>query len=90
MKLNAALSLFLLTNCRGFSPSIHYSRYSTHVAPTTSSRSNELELQAFKLPEGQESNMFEGPTPLVRERDACGVGFIANTSEAGTLYIAIK
>ena len=27
--------------------------------------------------------MFEGPTPLVKERDACGVGFIANTSEGG-------
>jgi glutamate synthase (ferredoxin) len=25
------------------------------------------------------SNMFEGPAPLVKERDACGVGFIANT-----------
>ena len=24
--------------------------------------------------------MFEGPTPLVKERDACGVGFVANTS----------
>jgi glutamate synthase (ferredoxin) len=27
----------------------------------------------------QPSNIFEGPTPLVGERDACGVGFIANT-----------
>lgn len=25
------------------------------------------------------SNMFDGPLPLVKERDACGVGFIANT-----------
>jgi len=25
------------------------------------------------------SNMFEGPAPLTKERDACGVGFIANT-----------
>jgi len=25
------------------------------------------------------SNMFDGPTALVKERDACGVGFIANT-----------
>jgi len=28
---------------------------------------------------GAPSNMFEGPAPLVQERDACGVGFIANT-----------
>ena len=40
-------------------------------------------LQAFQLAPGQETNMFEGPTPLVKERDACGVGFIANTSEGG-------
>eukprot|EP00569_Conticribra_weissflogii_P004752 CAMPEP_0171341962 /NCGR_PEP_ID=MMETSP0878-20121228/12651_1 /TAXON_ID=67004 /ORGANISM="Thalassiosira weissflogii, Strain CCMP1336" /LENGTH=1701 /DNA_ID=CAMNT_0011844453 /DNA_START=175 /DNA_END=5280 /DNA_ORIENTATION=- len=35
---------------------------------------------AFPLKEGEVSNMFEGPRPLVKERDACGVGFIANTS----------
>ena len=34
---------------------------------------------AFKLEEGQESNMFDGPMALTKERDACGVGFIANT-----------
>lgn len=34
---------------------------------------------AFDLEDGQVSNMFEGPSPLVKERDACGVGFIANT-----------
>jgi hypothetical protein len=38
---------------------------------------------AFDLEEGQVSNMFEGPTPLVQERDACGVGFIANTQNGG-------
>jgi glutamate synthase (ferredoxin) len=27
----------------------------------------------------KQSNMFEGPMALVQERDACGVGFIANT-----------
>ncbi|KAL9187401.1 hypothetical protein ACHAXT_001504 [Thalassiosira profunda] len=36
-------------------------------------------LQAFQLKEGETANMFEGPAPLVKERDACGVGFIANT-----------
>ena len=38
---------------------------------------------AFKLKEGETSNMFDGPTPLTKERDACGVGFIANTKEGG-------
>ena len=32
----------------------------------------------------QTSNMFEGPGPLVKERDACGVGFIVNTKSGGT------
>jgi|EP00985_Skeletonema_marinoi_P005422 hypothetical protein len=40
-------------------------------------------LQAFKLKEGETKNMFEGPAPLVKERDACGVGFIANTKSGG-------
>ncbi len=40
-------------------------------------------LQAFKLKEGETKNMFEGPTPLVKERVACGVGFIANTQSGG-------
>lgn len=34
---------------------------------------------AFKLEDGQKSNMFDGPLALTKERDACGVGFIANT-----------
>ncbi len=38
---------------------------------------------AFPLKDGEVSNMFEGPRPLVKERDACGVGFIANTSSGG-------
>ncbi len=38
---------------------------------------------AFKLKEGETSNMFDGPAPLVKERDACGVGFIANTQAGG-------
>lgn len=27
--------------------------------------------------------MFDGPMALTRERDACGVGFIANTQSGG-------
>ena len=40
---------------------------------------------AFDLEDGQVSNMFEGPAPLVKERDACGVGFIANTQSGGKI-----
>lgn len=29
------------------------------------------------------SNIFDGPMALTKERDACGVGFIANTKEGG-------
>lgn len=46
------------------------------------SRSESIALQmAFKLEEGQTSNMFDGPLQLTKDRDACGVGFIANTKE---------
>ena len=38
---------------------------------------------AFKT--DKPSNMFDGPAPLVKERDACGVGFIANTQSGGEL-----
>lgn len=39
---------------------------------------------AFVLDENKKgSNMFDGPLALTRERDACGVGFIANTQSGG-------
>ena len=91
MKLATALTAFLLHNSHSFTPSIRYTDVAlTNNAAlgTTAERNAPLtKLQAFHLPEGQSSNMFEGPTPLVKERDACGVGFIANTSEGGTLYM---
>jgi glutamate synthase (ferredoxin) len=31
------------------------------------------------------SNIFDGPMALTKERDACGVGFIANTKSGGRL-----
>ena len=40
---------------------------------------------AFELEEGETTNMFDGPAPLVKERDACGVGFIANMKLGGEL-----
>eukprot|EP00571_Detonula_confervacea_P013151 CAMPEP_0172310350 /NCGR_PEP_ID=MMETSP1058-20130122/11432_1 /TAXON_ID=83371 /ORGANISM="Detonula confervacea, Strain CCMP 353" /LENGTH=1669 /DNA_ID=CAMNT_0013023145 /DNA_START=142 /DNA_END=5151 /DNA_ORIENTATION=- len=56
-----------------FSHSAKLAGIATHSSAVTT-------LNAFHLKEGETSNMFEGPLPLVRERDACGVGFIANTN----------
>tara|TARA_B110001450_G_C17286338_1_gene345596 strand:+ start:430 stop:552 length:123 start_codon:yes stop_codon:yes gene_type:complete len=38
---------------------------------------------AFKSHGAAESNMFDGPMALTKERDACGVGFVANTQSGG-------
>ena len=88
MKLATALTAFLLHNSHSFTPSIRYTdvALTSNGAPGTTGERNAplTKLEAFHLPEGESSNMFEGPTPLVKERDACGVGFIANTSEGGT------
>ena len=34
-----------------------------------------------------DSNIFDGPMALTKERDACGVGFIANTQSGGQSFI---
>jgi hypothetical protein len=44
---------------------------------------------AFDLKDGQVSNMFEGPAPLVKERDACGVGFVSNTINGGKAPVIV-
>lgn len=38
---------------------------------------------AFNLKDSRSTNMFDGPLALTKERDACGVGFIANTQSGG-------
>jgi len=55
---------------------------STRFSTEQKKAMTELQM-AFDLNDGQVSNMFDGPTPLVKERDACGVGFIANTKSGG-------
>ena len=55
---------------------------STRFSTEQKKAMTELQM-AFDLKDGQVSNMFDGPTPLVKERDACGVGFIANTKSGG-------
>jgi len=62
-------------NTFGLHKTFNYERDSV---PTNPLESTALSM-AFDLEEGETSNMFEGPAPLVKERDACGVGFIANT-----------
>jgi glutamate synthase (ferredoxin) len=50
---------------------------------TTTSWSSSTEqcssTQLMAFPTDKPSNMFDGPLALVKERDACGVGFVANT-----------
>jgi glutamate synthase (ferredoxin) len=57
------------------------SAFQTHIAGRHAKvgGSATTALEAFQLKDGEVANMFEGPRPLVKERDACGVGFIANT-----------
>lgn len=43
---------------------------------------SELKM-VFNLKEGEASNTFEGPVSLLKERDAYGVGVIANTQSGG-------
>lgn len=85
----AAVTAFLLSSqSNGFSPSLkHASLTASNRGTAQSNRELSTALSmAFVAPEGG-SNMFDGPTPLVKERDACGVGFIANTRDGGEFLI---
>lgn len=63
--------------------------FQTHIntSPRIVQQPSTTTLNAFQLKDGETQNMFEGPAPLVKERDACGVGFIANTKSGGELYM---
>ena len=75
MQFHAALFLAAAASVSGFQQSRSFvTRQSTSAVDHESALS-----MAFPLEDGKTSNMFEGPRPLVKERDACGVGFIANT-----------
>lgn len=41
---------------------------------------------AFDASQG--SNIYDGPMALTKERDACGVGFVANTNEGTCCDVA--
>jgi len=45
---------------------------------------------AFQENAQQPSNIFDGPMALTKERDACGVGFIANTQTEGAFLVEQK
>jgi glutamate synthase (ferredoxin) len=85
----AAVTAFLLlaSQSSGFTSLTTTTKASSHRSRLVTGHEGidrrDVALSAFHLPPGVQSNMFEGPAPLVRERDACGVGFIANTQEGG-------
>ena len=49
------------------------------LSPNSVSRDTSLAM-AFTTHE--KSNMFDGPVPIVQERDACGVGVVANAASS--------
>ena len=57
--------------------------------PTSSSSSTQTYM-VFDTASDQRTNMFDGPLPLVQERDACGVGFITNTRIEGGSHTIIQ
>jgi hypothetical protein len=81
MRFSFLTVMAVLTPAAAFAP--HSSLSRAFVTGPSSVSRTELNM-AFQGTQ-QTSNMFEGPGPLVRERDACGVGFIANTKSGGTL-----
>jgi hypothetical protein len=62
-------------------------RLTRYLSATGSPPGTQLHM-VFSLKEGQTTNMFDGPLALTQERDACGVGFIVNTQDGGTLIFA--
>jgi len=52
------------------------------TSPAFSDRSQTWTNLNMAFDSSQGSNMFDGPMPLVRDRDACGVGFVANPTES--------
>jgi len=50
-------------------------------AATFSDRSESWSGLNMAFDSSQDSNIYDGPMALTKERDACGVGFVANTNE---------
>ena len=66
---------------------------SNHVSVKTSWSEERCSLvqlnMAFQSDKGT-TNMWDGPMALTRERDACGVGFIANTNSGGMSSYSLR
>ena len=85
MKIPQSAMLAVLTASAATSSIFAFQTQITSPYVTTNTINKPTVLNAFQLKDGETHNMFEGPTPLVKERDACGVGFIANTNSGGEL-----
>jgi hypothetical protein len=93
------VSLILPSVLEGFIPTSRYDYASVAIVqlqqqPLPSTRScswhnvicrRTLSLNRFMAFDSntEDSNIFDGPMALTKERDACGVGFIANTQSGG-------
>lgn len=57
---------------------------------TSWSQDNQCSFTQLNMafPSDEPSNIFDGPMALTKERDACGVGFIANTKAGGKFAIS--
>eukprot|EP00980_Cylindrotheca_fusiformis_P015856 scaffold4637_cov128-Cylindrotheca_fusiformis.AAC.27 len=66
-------------------------RLQDDVHPQTSWSKDECSFTQLNMAfdSSEPSNIFDGPMALTKERDACGVGFIANTKSGGTKYEAL-
>ena len=84
----------LLVGASAFQPASFFSKKATAAAPKIGHEDNAASVQSSSVAgsstsllmafqSSQPSNMFDGPAPLVKERDACGVGFVANVNNSG-------
>jgi hypothetical protein len=73
-----------LPTANAFAPPSLVSRTAVKNMPSTDRTRLHM---AFKS--DRPTNMFDGPLALTQERDACGVGFIANTRSGGKFLGAV-
>ena len=101
MRFSVLTVIAVLTPANAFGP--HFALSSKRLAVTAPSVATSTATNRWTRDQGfrtalnmafegtpKTSNMFDGPGPLVRERDACGVGVIANTKSGGTSRLQYK
>jgi len=72
------------TNSIAPTPTLSSLRSNGVQLSSTTSQDEIIKTDASFASNPKESNMFDGPMALMKERDACGVGFIANTKQAAS------